>query len=456
MAGGQAADEEFRAEVRQWLARNLAGEFAALAGRGGPGREHELIPERLAWERRLGSGRWIGLGWPVEDGGRGLSWSRQVIFHEEYARAGGPGRIGHMSEQLLAPALLAFGTPRQKARFLPGIASGTQVWCQGYSEPGAGSDLAAIATRAELRDGQWHLHGQKTWTSLAHVADWCFVLARTDPRARRHQGLSYLLVPMRQPGVDIRPIRQLTGTSEFNEVFFDDARTDSGAIIGAPGDGWRVAMQTLRAERGVSTIGQQAGFSRQFEDVLATARETGAISDPDIAARLTDAWIGLQVMRHTVTAILAGPPGPVAPGTEPNIAKLLWATWHQRLGELAADASGPDATLAGPGYELTDAQRLLLFTRADTIYGGSNEIQRDIIAGRGLGLPRDLWRWTLPSRRRCARSSGTSAGGMPPRPASWPTGSPPPACGSGLPGSSGWPAWRSASATAAWAAASPR
>jgi alkylation response protein AidB-like acyl-CoA dehydrogenase len=398
VADETAADEEFRTEVRQWLAENLAGEFRPLVGRGGPGREHELIPERLAWERRLGQGHWIGLGWPVQDGGRGLPWSRQAIFHEEYARARGPGRIGHMSEQLLGPALLAFGTPRQKARFLPGILSGTQVWCQGYSEPGAGSDLAAISTRAELRGGQWHLHGQKVWTSLAHVADWCFVLARTDPGAQRHHGLSYLLVPMRQPGIEVRPIVQLTGTAEFNEVFLDDARTGAEAIIGAPGDGWRVAMATLGTERGVSTIGQQAGFSRQFEDVLATARRTGAIGEQDIATRIIDAWIGLQVMRYTVAATLGGQgeaaamggtsPDRVAPGTEPNIAKLLWATWHQRLGELAADASGPDATLVGPGYELSDAQQLLLFTRADTIYGGSNEIQRNIIAERGLGLPR--------------------------------------------------------------------
>jgi alkylation response protein AidB-like acyl-CoA dehydrogenase len=395
---GRRGDEELRSEVRRWLAGNLAGELAPLAGRGGPGREHELVTERLAWERRLGQGHWIGLGWPVQDGGRGLSWSRQAIFHEEYARAGGPGRIGHMAEQLLGPALLAFGTAAQKARFLPGILSGTQVWCQGYSEPGAGSDLAAISTRAELHDGQWHLHGQKVWTSLAHVADWCFVLARTDPQARRHHGLSYLLVPMRQPGIEIRPIIQLTGTAEFNEVFFDDARTDADAIVGAPGDGWRVALATLGTERGVSTIGQQAGFLREFEDVLATARRTGTIGEQDIATRITDAWIGLQVLRYTVTAILGGPDeadapasseaDPVAPGTEPNIAKLLWATWHQRLGELAADASGPDATLVGPGYELSDAQRLLLFTRADTIYGGSSEIQRNIIAERGLGLPR--------------------------------------------------------------------
>jgi alkylation response protein AidB-like acyl-CoA dehydrogenase len=380
-------DEEFRTTVRAWLAGHLGGEFAALAGKGGPGREHEFVAGRLAWERRLGEGGWIGLGWPVADGGRGLPWRQQVIFYEEYARAGAPGRVGHMGEQLLGPTLLMFGTPEQKARFLPGILSGTEMWCQGYSEPEAGSDLASARTRAELRDGEWHVNGQKVWTSLANVADWCFALARTDPAAERHRGLSYLLVPMRQPGVEVRPIVQITGTSEFNEVFFDDARTDAGAVVGAPGDGWRVAMGTLGVERGVSTVGQQMGFQREFESVLAQARSNGAVEDPDIAARIADAWIGLQVLRFTAKATLGGPAG-VAPGTEANIAKLLWAPWHQRLGELAVDVAGPGATAAGPGYDLSAAQRLFLHTRADTIYGGSSEIQRNIIAERGLGLPR--------------------------------------------------------------------
>jgi len=380
-------DEEFRASVREWLATNLGGDFAGLVGKGGPGREHEFVEQRLAWERRLGEGRWIGLGWPVEDGGRGLPWSQQVIFYEEYARAGAPGRVGHIGEQLLGPALLTFGTQEQKARFLPGILSGTQMWCQGYSEPEAGSDLAAVRTRAELRDKEWHLNGQKVWTSLAHIADWCFVLARTDPEAERHRGLSYLLVPMHQPGVEIRPIVQITGTSEFNEVFFDDARADAEAIVGAPGDGWRVAMGTLGVERGVSTLGQQLGFQREFESVLAQARGNGSIGDPDIAGRIADAWIGLQVMRITAESTLGAPLG-TAPGTEASISKLLWATWHQRLGELAVDVAGPSATLTGPDYGLSDAQRLFLHTRADTIYGGSNEIQRNIIAERGLGLPR--------------------------------------------------------------------
>jgi len=386
-------DEEFRAAVREWLAASLSGDFAALTGKGGPGREHEFVAERLAWERRLGEGGWIGLGWPAQDGGRGLPWSQQVIFYEEYARAGAPGRVGHIGEQLLGPTLLMFGTPEQKARFLPGILSGTQMWCQGYSEPGAGSDLAAAATRAELRGGEWHLNGQKIWTSLAHMADWCFVLARTDPKAERHRGLSYLLVPMNQPGVEIRPIAAITGTSEFNEVFFDDARADADDIVGAPGDGWRVAMGTLGVERGVSTLGQQLGFQREFESVLAQARGNGSIGDPDIAARIADAWIGLQVMRITAQSTLGPPPGAgprpgPAPGTEASMAKLLWASWHQRLGELAVDVAGASATQTGPDYDLSDAQRLFLHTRADTIYGGSNEIQRNIIAERGLGLPR--------------------------------------------------------------------
>jgi alkylation response protein AidB-like acyl-CoA dehydrogenase len=380
-------EEAFRADVRGWLAANLAGDFAPLVGSGGPGREHEFVPERMAWERLLGAGGWIGLGWPEADGGRGLPWGHEVIFYEEYARAGAPARVGHIGEQLLGPTLLMFGTAEQRARFLPGILTGTELWCQGYSEPGAGSDLAAVSTRARLDAGEWHLDGQKVWTSLAQFADWCFVLARTDPAAERHRGLSYLLVPMRQSGVEVRPIVQLTGTSEFNEVFFDDARAAAADIVGAPGDGWRVAMGTLAVERGVSTLGQQLGFQREFEAVLATARATGAIDDPDIGARIVEAWAGLEVMRYTALATLARSAGDA--GVGPNVNKLIWAQWHQRLGELAVDVSGAAATLAGPGYELGNAQRLFLYTRADTIYGGSNEIQRNVIAERGLGLPRE-------------------------------------------------------------------
>jgi alkylation response protein AidB-like acyl-CoA dehydrogenase len=382
-----AGDEAFRAEVKAWLAANLTGEFAELIGKGGPGREHEFVEQRLAWERRLGEGGWIGLGWPEADGGRALPWTRQVIFYEEYARSGAPGRAGHIGEQLLAPTLLMYGTPEQKERFLPGIRSGTEIWCQGYSEPGAGSDLAAVSTKAELRDSEWHIDGQKVWTSLATFSDWCFVLARTDPSQQRHRGLSYLLVPMAQPGIEIRPIVQLTGTSEFNEVFFDDARAAEADVVGEPGDGWRVAMGTLAVERGVSTFGQQMGFAREFDQLLGTARSNGAIEDPELAGRIVDSWIGLQVMRYSAMATLGAPAGST-PGAEANISKLLWAPWHQQLGELSVDVAGPEATTTGAEYALTDAQTLYLFTRSDTIYGGSNEIQRNVIAERLLGLPR--------------------------------------------------------------------
>jgi alkylation response protein AidB-like acyl-CoA dehydrogenase len=383
-----ASERDFRAEVRGWLAANLSAEFGALAGSGGPGREHEFVDERMAWERRLGDAGLIGLGWPESDGGRGLPWRHQVIFYEEYARAGAPARVGHIGEQLLGPTLLMFGTPEQRARFLPGILAGTQLWCQGYSEPGAGSDLAAVSTRARLAGGEWHLDGQKVWTSLAQFADWCFVLARTEPAADRHRGLSYLLVPMRQPGIQVRPIVQLTGTSEFNEVFFDDARAGTNDVVGAPGDGWRIAMGTLAVERGVSTLGQQLGFQREFDAIVATARATGAIHDPHLRMRITDAWMGLQVMRYTALATLERS-GSDVPGPEANVSKLIWARWHQRLGELAVDVAGAAATVTGSGYDLDNAQLLFLFTRADTIYGGSNEIQRNVIAERLLGLPRE-------------------------------------------------------------------
>jgi alkylation response protein AidB-like acyl-CoA dehydrogenase len=251
-------DEAFRREVAAWLADALTGEFACVRGRGGPGDEHAMVEERRAWEQKLASGGWTCVGWPREFGGRGATLMQQVIYFEEYARAGGPGRLGHIGEGLLGPTVIAFGTDEQKRRFLPPIVAGEAIWCQGYSEPNAGSDLANVQTRAELQGDEWVLHGQKVWTSWAQWADWCFVVARTDPDSQRHKGLSYLLVPMRQPGVEIRPIVQITGDSEFSEVFFDGARCAATDLVGAPGDGWKVAMGTLAFERGASTLGQRA------------------------------------------------------------------------------------------------------------------------------------------------------------------------------------------------------
>jgi alkylation response protein AidB-like acyl-CoA dehydrogenase len=380
-------DERFRAEVRAWLEVRLDGEFRHLRGRGGPGREHEAIEARMAWERELGSAGWIGLGWPAP-AGRGASLWRQVIFHEEYARARAPGRHGHIGEYLLGPTIAALGTPSQQQMFLPPIARGEQMWCQGYSEPGAGSDLAAVTTRAELVAGAWEIHGQKIWTSHAHISDWCFVLARTDPAEKRHAGLSYLLVPMRQPGIEVRPIKNLTGTAEFCEVFFDGARTAAENIVGAPGDGWKVAMATLAFERGASTLGQQIGFAGELEQIIAAAKQRGADRDPELRRRIADAWIGLRVMRSYALRVLAHGERGELPAAGLG-AKLYWSNWHRALGELAMDVLGPDAELiAGAPYALTPLQETFLFSRADTIYAGSNEIQRNVIALRALGLPR--------------------------------------------------------------------
>jgi alkylation response protein AidB-like acyl-CoA dehydrogenase len=379
--------EDFRAEVRDWLTENLVGEFAALKGLGGPGREHEAFEERRAWNQHLAAAGLTCLGWPVEHGGRGLSVAHRVAFYEEYAIANAPAKVNHFGEELLGPTLIAFGTAEQQQRFLPRILDVTELWCQGYSEPGAGSDLANVSTTAVRDDDAWVINGQKVWTSLAHWAQWCFVVARTEKGSKRHAGLSYLLVPLDQPGVQVRPIVQLTGDSEFNEVFFDDARTDADLVVGAPGDGWRVAMGTLTFERGVSTLGQQINYARELEGVVQLAKRTGAADDPLIRERLTRSWAGLRAMRSYALATMDVEGGGQAAGKD-NVSKLLWANWHRELGEIAMDVQGK-AGLVLPGGDFGEWQRLYLFARADTIYGGSNEIQRNIIAERVLGLPRE-------------------------------------------------------------------
>lgn len=369
-------DEEFRTEVRAWLAGNAAP-----------------AADRRTWERTLGRSGWIGLGWPETGyGNRTAGLTQQVVWAEEYARSPAPPRSGHIGENLLAPTLIAHGTAEQKSRFLPTIAAGEELWCQGYSEPGAGSDLAGVRTAA-VRDGdRYRITGQKIWTSLAHEADWCFVLARTDPDSRRHHGLSFLLVPMDQPGrIEIRPIRQMTGTSDFNEVFFDGAYARVEHVVGSEGRGWEVAMSLLGFERGVSTLAQQIGFAEELAGVVRAAVASGAVRDPVVRARLVRQWAELWTMRRHALRTLGGSAGPGAP----SVAKLLWGGWHQRLGELAVQVRGARAAV-GPAdwspsapYELDADQHLFLFSRADTIYGGSDQIQRTIIAERVLSLPRE-------------------------------------------------------------------
>ena len=381
--------EEFRAEVRDWLADNLVGEFAAIKGLGGPGNDNVAFEERLAWNRHLAAAGYTCLGWPEEHGGRGLSVAHRVAFYEEYAIANAPAKVNHFGEELLGPTLIAFGTDEQKKRFLPKILDVTELWCQGYSEPGAGSDLANVSTTAELDGDHWVINGQKVWTSLAHWAQWCFVVARSEKGSKRHAGLSYLLVPLDQPGVEVRPIVQLTGDSEFNEVFFDDARTDADLVVGEPGDGWRIAMGTLTFERGVSTLGQQIEYARELSSIADLAKRNGAADDPLIRERLARSWVGLRTMRSYALATMdVEQRGGEAAGKD-SVSKLLWANWHRELGDIAMDIAGHDGLTLTDG-DFDEFQRLYLFSRADTIYGGSNEIQRNIIAERVLGLPREV------------------------------------------------------------------
>ena len=386
-----AADEQFRQEVADWLEANLCGDFEPIRFRGGPGDEHSFVEERKVWEQALAEGGWTAIGWPKEFGGRGASIEQQVIFNEEYARAGGPGRVGHIGETLTGPTLIAYGTQAQCDKYLPGIKAGRELWCQGYSEPSAGSDLANVKTKARFDEssGKWLLSGQKVWTSLAHESDFCFVIARTDPESQGQKGLGFFLMKMDQPGVAIRPIHQLTGTAEFNEVFLDEAVCDADDIVGAPGDGWRVAMALLGFERGVSTLGQQMLFQSELNEIVALAKNNGAAQDPMIRQRLADAHIGLKIMRYNSMRMMSGgEDGSLQ--KEAMIYKLYWASWHRNLGKLAMDVLGPEGELlSAEPYELSRLQSLFLFTRADTIYGGTNQIQRNLIAERALGMPRE-------------------------------------------------------------------
>lgn len=388
-----AEDEQFRQEVASWLRDNLSGEFEKLKGRGGPGDEHSFPQERKVWEQKLAQGKWTCVGWPQAYGGRGCSIEQQVIFFEEYARARAPGRMGHIGEGLTGPTLIAYGTQAQRDKYLPGILDGTQFWCQGYSEPGAGSDLANVKTRAtfDQASGKWRINGQKVWTSLAHESDYCFVIARTDPGSVGHKGLGFFLVEMDQPGIQVRPIEQITGTSEFNEVFFDDAECSSEDIVGEAGEGWKVAMGLLGFERGVSTLGQQMLFQNEFDEVVRLARSNGAASDPVIRQRIARAHTELKIMRYNSMRMLSGQStGDGSLQKEALIYKLFWATWHRSLGELAMDVMGPECEiLDAPPYALNRLQSMYLFVRADTIYGGTNQIQRNIIAERGLGMPKE-------------------------------------------------------------------
>ena len=376
----------FREEAADWLNSQLSGPFKGVRGQTN---QVDNVEERRAWEQAMGEARWSVIGYPEKWGGRDASIAQQVIFAEEYARAKGPPRVGHLSVELIGPTLLALGTEEQKARFLPDIASGRTIWCQGYSEPGAGSDLANVKTKARLEGDRYLIDGQKIWTSGGMIADWCFVVARTEPGSVGPKGLSFLLVDMNQPGVEPRPIRQMTGEAEFAEVFFDGAVARVEDRIGAEGDGWKVAMALLGFERGVSTLAQQMHFRNELDEIVEAAKANGKAKDPVTRQKLAKAHAGLKIMRYNALRMLSGSAEDAALSGAGYTYKLYWSRWHRDLGELAMDVLGQNGEIGADEERMPPLPTMYLMSRSDTIYAGTDQIQRNIIAERALGLPRE-------------------------------------------------------------------
>jgi len=383
------ADAGFIEEVRDWLADHLTGEFANHRGVGGIA-DDSFWELRLEWERLLAKDRWLNISWPAEYGGRGGTVQQELLFQIEHARAEAPYWVGSQGRDLFGPTLLHYGTAEQRARFLPPITAAEQFWGQGFSEPEAGSDLANLRTRAERDGDQWVINGQKIWMTFGDHADWLYVLCRTNPDAPRHRGISMLLIPRHQEGVEVRPIKNIAGGREFSEVFFTDARTAADLVVGDVDGGWKVVMGTLGNERGGTTVlPYLATFRRQMRLLIEHGKQAGIERDPVLHARLLKSWEELRVLElHTnrlLDAVLAGR----HPGPESSLTKLFWATWHRSFGELLMDVLGEQGlALQGQDSLIGEQQRIFLNSRAETIYGGTVEIQRNIIAERVLGLPR--------------------------------------------------------------------
>ncbi len=398
--------EAFRADVRAWLEHNLPPGWGELGFEMSPDERTSFNAE---WTKKLSEGGWICASWPTEYGGRGLSTMEAVVLTEEFARVNAPLRADFFGDTLVGPTILQWGTEGQKQFFLPKILSGEIAWCQGFSEPDAGSDLASLKTRAELDGDEWVINGQKVWTTQAHFADYMFLLARTDPAAPKHKGISYLLVPMRQEGIEVRPIAQIDGSSEFNEVFFSDARCPKDNVVGGVNNGWQVAMTTLGFERGTSATTGHRRFRKELETIIAAAKANGKIRDPLVRQRLAASWSKVKIMEinglRTLTSALNGDHS-TAGLSATN--KMYWSEYHRDVMELAVDILGMEGqVLTGDGdadeeiipgvgarrrregYPVSPLQASFFFSRSETIWGGTAEIQRNIVAERVLGLPKE-------------------------------------------------------------------
>ncbi len=391
---------EFRADIRDWIAGNAPAELAELTDwnmlitTGGYGADRAAAMQHeayLQWEAELLAARLICPQWPEEFGGQAMDGVRVAVFNEELYRAGLPRVHRGMGESLVGPSVIVHGTPEQRAAFLPRIVSGEDVYCQGFSEPGTGSDLAGLQTKGELDGDEIVITGQKLWTSGAAKANKMFVLCRTDQDAEKHAGISYVLIDFTDPKVSYRRVRQMSGAAEFCEDFLDGVRAPLFNVIGGLNNGWRVAMTTLGYERGGSATILHLGYEREFWELAETARKRGVSADPLVRQQLAWAYSQVQLMRFSGLRTLARLAEGRQPGPEASISKLFWSEYHKRFGEIAIGIEGTDGLIRpeGDGYRTTAWQNVFLSSRAGTIYSGTSEIQRNIIAERALGLPKE-------------------------------------------------------------------
>jgi len=384
---------KFRDELRPWLQANVPSDWETRRTEDDMLSRFQYLKQ---WQKKMYEAGWTGVSWPKEFGGRGATLMEQAIFYEEMARAGAPPMANTLGLSLIGPTIIHYGTPQQKARFLPKILSADEIWCQGFSEPNAGSDLAGLRTESRLDGDHFTVNGQKVWNSYGWAADWCALVTRSDPASQAHKGLTYLLVDMKSPGVEVRPLRQMTGESEFCEIFFHDVRVPKQNVLGTIGDGWKVALGTLSHERATLGTGMQIAFKRQFErlvDLSRTIERNGkpAAEDPIVRQKLASSYADLEIMRlnqmRALTRIMqTGQPGP-----EGSLLKICWSELNQRFQQVAQEILGPYGQLTkGNGHAIDDGQWAYSFlrTRGNTIEAGTSEVQRNIIGHFVLGLPK--------------------------------------------------------------------
>jgi alkylation response protein AidB-like acyl-CoA dehydrogenase len=368
-------EQAFREDLRAWLAERNPGPE--------PEGDEAAFRFRVDWQRALAADGWAGISWPKEYGGRGATLIEQAIFNEEMVRSQAPQLANTLGLVMGGPVVIAHGSDEQKRRFLPGILSADEIWCQGFSEPDSGSDLASLKTRAVKSNGEWVVTGQKVWTTYAHHAKWCMLVARTDPDAPKHKGLTYFLMDMEQDGVEVVPLRQITGEPEFNELFIDGARVPDANVLGGVGNGWKVALTTLMNERAGLGFALQIRLRQLLDDLLATAGERRLLEDPLYADALADLHVRCESIRLLAWKGLTDVERYGQPGPEGSLVKWLWSETNQQLTQLAADIIGPEALTQGTSWSYE-----LLRARGNTIEGGTTEVLKNIIAERVLGLPR--------------------------------------------------------------------